>query len=229
MMPMIKAVFLDLDGTIVKLKYRYMDAKVEVFNMLKLNGVPEHLLDLKLSLYEGLENVKNYMESRGETHKYEQLLNYSLEIAERYELDAASDPEILNGTYETLVRLKYMGLKLSLITNNCLKATILTISKLNIGEFFELIVARDHVHAMKPNPAPIRYALSKLNLREDEAVMVGDSTVDVKAALRAGIVPIGIASGVATRDILMEAGAEYVIDGIWELPKLIEDIRYNDV
>ncbi|MBS7611070.1 HAD family hydrolase [Candidatus Bathyarchaeota archaeon] len=223
----VKVVLLDLDGTVVKLKYRYIDAKAEVFNMLKLNGVPDYVLDSKLSLYENLERVKNYMESAGEAYRYEQILNISLKIAEKYEFEAASNPELLEGAYEALMRLKNMKLKLAIITNNCFKATELILSKLKIGKFFELIVARDDVKAMKPSPEPIKYALLKLNLRECEAVVVGDSTIDVKAALKAGVTSIGIASGVATREVLREAGANYVINGIRELPKLIEDISYG--
>ncbi|MEM2447718.1 MAG: HAD family hydrolase [Candidatus Bathyarchaeia archaeon] len=226
-MRLLKAVFLDLDGTIVKLKYRYMDAKAEVFKTLKINGVPEYLLDSRLSLYESLEVVKNYMEKIGEAHRYRQLLALSLEIAEKYELEAASNPELLEGAYEALSELKRMRLKLVIVTNNCFNATILTLSKLNIGNFFELIVAREHVKAMKPNPEPIKYALSKLNLRRGEAIMVGDSTIDIKAALKAGVVSIGITSGVATREVLKEAGADYVIDSVGELPRLLKDLYYS--
>ena len=222
----VKAVFLDLDGTIVKLKYRYMDAKAEVFNMLRFNGVPEYVLNSKLSLYENLENVRNYVENSGEGHMYEKLLNLSFKIAEKYELEAALNPELLNGAYEALMELRSMNLKLAIVTNNCLKATELTLSKLKIGKFFELIVARDHVKTMKPNPDPINYALLRLNLRGDEVVMVGDSVIDVKAALRAGVIPVGIASGVATREVLVENGAKYVIDCIGELPSLIKSINH---
>jgi len=222
----VKAVFLDLDGTIVKLKYRYMDAKAEVFNMLRFNGIPDYVLNSKLSLYENLENVRNYMENLGEGHMYERILNLSFKIAEKYELEAASNPELLNGAYEALVKLRSMSLKLAIVTNNCLKATELTLSKLKIGEFFELVVARDHVKTMKPNPDLINYALLKLNLRGGEAIMVGDSVIDVKAALRAGVIPVGIASGVATKEVLVENGAKYVIDYIGELPGLVKSINY---
>lgn len=223
----IKAVLLDLDGTIVKLKYRYMDAKTEVFNTLKLNGVPDYVLDPKLSLYENLEEVKSYMRLIGKSEKYGQVLSLCLKIAEKYELEAASNPELSEGAYETLMKLRNMSLKLAVVTNNCIKATELTLSKLKIGEFFELIVARDNAKAMKPSSEPIEYALLKLNLRGCEAIMVGDSTIDVKAALKAGVTSVGIVSGIATREALTETGANYVINSIRELPKLIENIGYS--
>jgi HAD superfamily hydrolase (TIGR01549 family) len=222
----VKAVFLDLDGTIVRLKYRYMDAKAEVFDMLRLKGVPDYVLDPKLSLYENLENVRNYMKSLGEGNIYRHILSFSFKIAEKYELEAASNPELLDGVYEALIELKSMNLKLTIVTNNCFKATELTLSKLKIGKLFELIVTRDHVEAMKPNPEPIKYALLKLSLREEEVIMVGDSVIDVKAALKAGVIPVGITSGVATKEVLVENGAKYVIDSIRELPRLLENINY---
>jgi len=55
------------------------------------------------------------------------------------------------------------------------------------------------------------------------AYIIGDSPVDMKAAIEAGsriqtrVTPIGVTTGVATRDQLLGAGAKYVIDSLREL------------
>jgi len=51
---------------------------------------------------------------------------------------------------------------------------------------------------------------------------VGDSVHDMAAARVAGCVAIGATWGVSTREALVEAGAEYVIEGMGELKGLLE-------
>ena len=225
----VKAVLLDLDGTVVKLRYRYTEAKMEVFRLLEANGVPRRILEPKRSLYENLRQVERYLKTRGIPEEYERLLRLSLRVAERYEVEAALEAEPVEGVYETLKRLRSMGLRLALITNNGSKPTKLTLSKLRLDGFFHLVVTRDHVGSMKPDPKPIEYALSRLGVDRRTAVMVGDSPIDVKAALASGIVPIAVASGVGSVKALRETGARYVIDQITELPALLERIRGNHV
>lgn len=218
----IKAVLLDLDGTLVKLRYRYNDAKSEVFKLLETDGVPARILDPEHSLYENLRRVERYLKARGLQGEYGRLYRLSLGIAERYEVEAALNAEPVEDLYETLKRLRSMGLKLALITNSGLKPTMLTVSRLRLGGYFHLIVTRDHVDSMKPDPKPIEYALSKLGVDRRMAVMVGDSPVDVKAALASHVVPIAVATGVGSIRALREAGARYVIRQITELPALLE-------
>lgn len=218
----IEAVLLDLDGTVVKLRYRYNDAKAEVFQLLEANGVPRRILDPKYSLYENLRRVEQYLRARGLPGEYERLYGLSLGVAEKYEVEAALNAEPAEGAYETLDRLRSMGLKLAIVTNSGLRPTSITLSKLRLDELFHLVVTRDHVNSMKPDPKPIEYALSKLEVDRGSAVMVGDSPVDIKAALASQVAPIAIAADVGSAKVLREAGARYVIRQITELPTLIE-------
>jgi len=56
---------------------------------------------------------------------------------------------------------------------------------------------------------------------KEEAVYVGDSIVDAKAATAAGVDFIGITSGIHAAVELQEQGAEQVIDTIEKLPDTI--------
>jgi phosphoglycolate phosphatase len=51
-------------------------------------------------------------------------------------------------------------------------------------------------------------------LNQSEALVVGDSPDDVQAALGAGAVPVGVATGPFTADQLREAGAEFVLGSL---------------
>jgi len=94
-----------------------------------------------------------------------------------------------------------------------------------VGHYLDLLDARDlvdgwttaaDVERTKPHPDLIRAALEK-GRGEGAAVMVGDSTWDVKAAETAGIPTLAVLTGGFSEDELLEAGAAKVVRSIAEL------------
>jgi putative hydrolase of the HAD superfamily len=122
---------------------------------------------------------------------------------------------------ETLQALRGQGLRLGLISNShrCL---------LSFQSHFELdgliavaVSSPDHGY-MKPHPQIFTAALQALQLRPDEAVMVGDSLKqDVRGARRVGMHGVLIARGDLPADIDDDVP---VIRSLGELPELMESI-----
>ncbi len=77
--------------------------------------------------------------------------------------------------------------------------------------------------ARKPDPAPVRLALARLGVRA--AWMVGNTPDDIRAALGASVVPLGIVAPgddlVATSAALTEAGAACVLNNVTDLEELL--------
>jgi HAD superfamily hydrolase (TIGR01549 family) len=71
------------------------------------------------------------------------------------------------------------------------------------------------VEATKPEPDLIEAALEKAETRE--AVMVGDTVWDCRAAARAGVPTIAVLTGGFGRDELVEAGASEVLESVADL------------
>jgi len=86
---------------------------------------------------------------------------------------------------------------------------------------FATVVAREDA-PLKPDPAPVRLALERLDVRA--AWMVGDTPDDVRAARAAGAVPLGFvppdAGGDSTRGALSCAGAARVLATLEELDEV---------
>jgi HAD superfamily hydrolase (TIGR01509 family) len=74
----------------------------------------------------------------------------------------------------------------------------------------------DDVERTKPYPDLVKAALAKSG-RDGAAVMVGDSTWDVKAADAAGVPTLAVLTGGFSEDELREAGAADVVRSIGEL------------
>ncbi len=96
-----------------------------------------------------------------------------------------------------------------------------------VEHYLDLLDARDlvegwttsaDVERTKPDPDLVHAALEKAG-RETPAVMVGDSTWDVKAAEAAGIPTLAVLTGGFSEEELREAGAAEVFESIGELRK----------
>lgn len=75
----------------------------------------------------------------------------------------------------------------------------------------------------KPDPAPVLLALERLGV--DRAWMIGDTPDDVRAALAAGVLPLGIVAPVADKALsiaaLKKAGAAIVLENIESVLSLL--------
>jgi phosphoglycolate phosphatase-like HAD superfamily hydrolase len=74
---------------------------------------------------------------------------------------------------------------------------------------------------LKPHPAPVRLAAERLKVSVSNCLMVGDTTVDVKAARRAGAWSAAVLCGFGERQELERAGAHVVLDSTADLQHLL--------
>ena len=89
------------------------------------------------------------------------------------------------------------------------------------GELVDIAVGDDGVRPLKPDPAPVLYALEKLGVSIRDAVYIGDQEVDVITARNSGIRLIAAGWGFRGERALKDAGAETVISNVRELIPLI--------
>ena len=79
-------------------------------------------------------------------------------------------------------------------------------------------ISKDDVQRSKPCPDVFEAVLAKVApLGPDEALVVGDSTWDIKAAVKVGLAAIGVRCGGFPEEELRNAGAAAILDGPQEL------------
>lgn len=90
----------------------------------------------------------------------------------------------------TLELLDYLADKyaLHIITNGFNEVQLLKIKNTGINKFFNSVVASDLANAQKPKPAIFEYALTSVNAKKKESIMVGDDLeVDILGAMKFGM------------------------------------------
>ncbi len=102
------------------------------------------------------------------------------------ELYASMAEGVYDGVPEMLAALRSAGLRLGIVTGKGREAWEVTQASADLG-VFDVVVTDDDVHAAKPDPAGLLAAADALGIRPEQAVYVGDSTVDMKAGRAAGM------------------------------------------
>lgn len=105
---------------------------------------------------------------------------------------------------------------LGIVTARPRKDAVEFLNRFEIGGFFSTVVAREDA-ASKPDPAPVRLALSRLGV--ERAWMFGDTVDDLTAARRAGVVPIGVAVPGDDRSAL--AASARVVESVDEIEEVL--------
>lgn len=137
--------------------------------------------------------------------------------------------EIFQGVKDLLSELMLRQLKLGIVTSKVRlmhNATgpygvLVEIKRLGLSEMFDVVVGWPDVTESKPHPAPIHYALNQLKIPHSDAIMVGDSHIDIKAAKRAGVTSVAAKWGTLNEHLLNESNPDYAIEFPHQLIELV--------
>lgn len=222
----IKAVIFDLDGTLAYFNIDYIAARAEIIKLLTKRGLPDSLLSMKKSVFETLKKVEKHMKNSGKEEKeFAGLKKNVISIVDRYESDAARKTSLLPDVLKTLKTLREMKLRMAIFTTNGEKSTRHILKRFHIAHFFEAVITRESVSAVKPDPAHLETVLEALDIRSEEAIVAGDSTRDMKCARKLNVLAVGVTTGISSPKALIKAGADYLASSPADVPILVEQLN----
>ena len=224
----IKAVVFDLDGTLAEFNLDYKTVRAEVMQFLINQSLPASIFSIKESIFEMLKKAKVYMRNDGKNEQeFIAIQKHVLSIARKHELKAARETSLLPGVFEILKTLKNMNLELAIFTINSEKSTDYILDNFRLKQFFDVIVTREGVSNVKPDPSHLAAALKALDVNVDEVIVVGDSVVDMRSAKALNVAAVGMAINSDAAKKLNSAGATHTVKSITDLPTLITKLNKN--
>jgi phosphoglycolate phosphatase len=133
----------------------------------------------------------------------------------------AAVPVPVPGLRPCLERLAADGYPLAVVTNDFESLARQNLDQLEVAHLFGPVIGFDSGHQPKPAPAGCLAAAESLGVDPARCVMVGDSLHDLRAGRAAGMVVVGVLTGLAGRSEL-EPEADVVLDDITELPDWLD-------
>ena len=198
----IKAVFFDLDGTLVDSLEDLTDAVNHIREAFSHPPLTKDAVCLKVG--------------KGARHLVQQVLpgssdddiNRALGLFLEYNrLHIADKSRLYPDVRELLLELAARDIRLAVISNKNEALCTLLLQTLGIRDLLENITGGDTCRERKPSPLPLLNVAKKLGINPNECVMVGDSINDMQAAQQACIASIGCTWGYGSREELAGASA----------------------
>jgi HAD superfamily hydrolase (TIGR01549 family) len=148
------------------------------------------------------------------------LMGFTNQLRRWRGLRTQADFRIVAGAEEMLAALKGRY-RLAVVTTRGLDEARAFVDQHDLHGVFEVLVTRESTWRLKPHPAPIRHAAQLLGVPVERCAMVGDTTVDVKSARRAGAWAVATLCGFGERQELEQAGAHVILEHTAHLSSLL--------
>ena len=200
-----EAVLFDMDGTI-------LDTMTDLYDganrSLAMHGYPLRTME-EIRIFVGGGARQLMQRSLPDTVSEEELDAITEEFRTWYGENSCVKTCPYPGVEASVEALQKAGVKVAVVSNKPDVAT-----KALAKQFFPTLPAfgqRDDV-PQKPAPDMVWNALQELGVSAENAIYVGDSEVDVATARNAGMPLLAVCWGFRTREELMAAGAEHIVD-----------------
>ena len=214
----VRVLIFDLDGTLI-------DSKLDL--ALSVNAALSHLgrepvAHERIYSYVGNGAPTLLRRALGEgmtDADVERALAYFLEYYRAHMLDnTVTYPGVREGLAQLADR------QMAVLTNKPVRFSKAILEGLDLSRYFRYIYGGNSFERKKPDPMGAQVLLRDLDAEPQEAMVVGDSEVDVQTARNAGTWACGVTYGLGSAR-LAESPPDLLVDSLTELPPYLDGTR----
>jgi phosphoglycolate phosphatase len=207
----VRALIFDLDGTLI-------DSQLDL--VLAVNAMLEHMsrephVHEKICSFIGNGAPTLVRRALGDDvteAEVEKGLTYFLEYYRAHMLD---NTDVYPGVREALALLQ--NHPMAVLTNKPVRFSGAIIEGLNLSRYFRYVYGGNSFETKKPDPQGAQILLRELQSAPHEAMMVGDSDVDIKTARNAGMHACGVTYGFGAESLRAHP-PDILLDSLSDLP-----------
>ena len=228
-MQKIKIIILDFDGTIgdtVKVIINTMQATIKELHLpartdeqcKKMIGLT--LMDTPAALFPELHRIHKAGEDINELNKRNEQLSISFTETYRRIFSKFNTPgavTLFPNVLSTLKKLNEQRIILTIASSRGNGSLTKYVEDLGMSGLISYTIGADNVKNAKPDPEPVLKTLVKFNCKPSEALVVGDTKYDIMMGVNAGAHTCGVTYGNGTRQEMLDAGAERIVDDFGEI------------
>lgn len=217
---MINTIVFDLDGTLLN---TLEDLKDSVNFALERQGFPlRNLSEIRSFVGNGIRLLME--RAVPENIPAETFEICFKDFCDYYKIHMEDKTAPYDGINDMLTNIKKAGFKTAIVTNKADFAAQ-DLCKRMFGKNIDFVVGSSDDRPNKPEPDGVFYALEKLGSKIENTVFVGDADTDILTAKNANLSSIGVLWGFRDREVIEEAGAEYIVESVNDLEKLLISLK----
>lgn len=219
---MIDTIVFDLDGTLLN---TLEDLRDSVNYALEKQNFPLRSLD-EIRSFVG-NGIRLLVERAVPQNTDDKTFEICFEdFCDYYKIHMEDKTAPYDGINDMLTNIKKSGFKTAIVTNKADFAAQ-DLCKRMFGDNIDFVVGSTDDRPNKPAPDGVFYALEKLGSKIKNTIFVGDADTDILTAKNAGLKSIGVLWGFRDRNVIEEAGAEYIVESVKYLEKLLISLKNN--
>lgn len=211
---MYNCILFDFDGTVFDTLEGITKSVQYALNKVGIDAEPE-----ALRCFAGPPLVDKFMEEYGFDRPT--AVQATADYRERYKPIGLYECRVFPGIKELLEKLRAAGKTLALATSKPQELAEELLEREEMKALFHVICGSHPDRNDGEKWQVVTKALELSGARPENAVLVGDTKYDVLGAHKVGIACIGVRYGYAAEGELETAGAEYIVEDIPELEKLL--------
>jgi phosphoglycolate phosphatase-like HAD superfamily hydrolase len=215
----IRALCFDVDGTLSDTDDQFVENLVRLLNPLRFLFPNHNARSFARRVVMSTETPANAIYGISDHLGIDGRLNALGNAIYKMGLGKSTAPfQLIAGVQSTLQICKERY-PLAIVSARGKRSTERFISQFRLGDFFQVVVSAQTTRHTKPFPDPIHWAARKMGLCSAECLMIGDTTVDITAARRAGAQSVGVLCGFGGENELRKAGATLILETTSDLPR----------
>jgi len=214
----IRTLIFDLDGTLIDSKQDL----IRSVNAMLVDMGRETLHEDTISGYIGRGAPQLVAQALGNgagPEEIERALRFFLEYYEEHKMDTTC---AYPGVVDTLEELR--GLSMAVLTNKPVRISVRILERLGLAGYFRAVYGGNSFETKKPDPLGARKILEEFGATSGEAMLIGDSEVDVQTARNAGMSAATVNYGFGVHDRAAYP-ADVYLNRLTELSALLRSPR----
>ncbi len=215
-----KAIIFDLDGTLIN---TLNELGTVTNHVLTEKGFPNHDIDAyRFFVGEGAANLirRALPLSQRKKNIIDDCLSLFMKI---YNEICGQNASLYDEIPQMLDKLVNTDMKLTVLSNKPHELTLKNISQFLSNWHFEIIFGQREGIPKKPNPAGAIEIANHLNIQPSNFMYLGDTGIDMKTAVSAGMFPIGALWGFRDKKELEESGAKALAENPLDVIELLHE------
>ena len=217
----VDAVVFDFDGTLVEPSIDFEQMRQAVLRVIDTFGL-DSAPYAPLHTLEAISSVKRRLAADGPDR---------VKVFDRAAAQAVIDIEVAAarrtrpyvGAPEMLSTLSARGYGVAIVTRNCRAAVETVLSDHPL--YFDVLLTRDDVTKVKPDPEHLLAALRPLGVAGARALMCGDHAMDITAGKRIGARAVGVIPPGAGPDRFADVSPDLILERVSDLVHYVNGRR----